>query len=199
MTFRFPSDSPESKARLARAIARERAASAPKTTKGTDFERYLQEIGHPAVPTCSEERPCVHCYSGQGKCLGPAAPPQSPPAQKQEDAAGLKAGDLVMVWSIPENKYVPREFKAARGTWIETNPLPNEGVSASWGNWRLPTPAERAQVEGWLEHDGSDEPRLPVGSMFEYKGLRNDSVNPVRVEKGQSWAGVRLYRLVTQP
>lgn len=47
--MRFPSDSPASQARLARAIEKERAARMPKTTRGTPFEDHLRAIGHPSA------------------------------------------------------------------------------------------------------------------------------------------------------
>lgn len=104
--MRFPSDSPASQARLARAIEKERAARMPKTTRGTQFEEHLRAIGHPAAKwdydsafkaIKEQAEQCAHVWMKDHitglrhclKCRIPIAddaivtPPQDPRAQEQ--------------------------------------------------------------------------------------------------------------------
>jgi hypothetical protein len=109
----------------------------------------------------------------------PTTPPQDPRAQEQAALVPeLKAGDLVMVEDNGnEAPWVPRHLlyldldgdawcKNMHQANLEKEFPTHEEIC--WGKPRLPTPAERAQSGGWIEHDGKDA-IMPARTKIEWK------------------------------
>lgn len=206
MNFRFPSDSPASIARRELALKRERTVAA-KTTRGSVFEAYLREIGHPAakVPSIdfSKDVPDGHVkLEFAVKEIVPAQP----------DA--LKPGDLVMVRDKEIRVWVRRIFKSFEGdkcrtkSWNQAQGHIDNPVH--WNFWRLPTPAEQAEYArasgGWTEWKGGECP-VAKGTLVQLRfqsGVEHKEAIPALqsfLARAKDWAhenyfGMSQYNII---
>lgn len=78
---------------LERFVVIDRAALNRMLTTRDFSELMLAAQTQRPARTCSDERPCVNCYSGQGECLGP--PPETI-RQRQEQPS---AASMQCIWA----------------------------------------------------------------------------------------------------
>lgn len=152
--FRFPSDSEASRKRLALAVEAEKAKRLPKSTRNDEaLQQYIAQRHTTPQQQCAAQKQDgaqiaqVPDTARSGDCPAPSTPDAAAP--------DLKPGDMVMAWFEKEGKEIPIQYVGPlppQHFWKNEGKRVGTGAFFAFTGYRLPTPEERAQVDGdgWI-------------------------------------------------